>query len=250
MSQSRTNLSSHFQNQLLAMLPSEDFDQLLPHLTVVELVHGKLLAEPRQMIERVFFPHAGIISYVVPLSDGAAIETGMVGRDGVAGAGEVLDGKLSINRVMVQVPGVGSVMNADQLRAAAEARPNIRRYLHKYAQYFLGQAQQTAACNATHPISVRMCRWLLRMHELVGPQLPITQEFLAQMLGVTRSSVSGIASGLQERGLIKYRRGHVTILKLEELHEAACECHGVVRSQYVEMFGVPPGDNTSIRLVK
>jgi Mn-dependent DtxR family transcriptional regulator len=88
------------------------------------------------------------------------------------------------------------------------------------------------------------------MHELVGPNLPLTQEFLSQMLGVTRSSVSGIAVGLQERGLITYRRGHITILKVEELHEASCECYGVVRSQYVEIFGVPPGDNQSIRLVR
>jgi CRP-like cAMP-binding protein len=241
---------SHFQNQLLAMLAPEDFDRLRPHLAVTDLEQGKMIAEPRQIIEQVFFPHSGIISYVVPLTDGAAIETGMVGRDGAAGAGEVLDGKLSINKVMVQVPGVASVMSADQLRAAADERPNIRKFLHKYAQFFLAQAQQTAACNASHPIAVRMCRWILRMHELAGPDLPITQEFLGQMLGVTRSSVSGIAVGLQERGLIKYKRGHITILKVDELHEAACECYGVVRSQYVEMFGVPPGDNQSIRLVK
>jgi hypothetical protein len=147
-------------------------------------------------------------------------------------------------------PGVASVINADKLRAAADERPDIRKFLAKYAHFFLAQAQQTAACNASHPIAVRMCRWLLRMHELVGPDLPLTQEFLSQMLGVTRSSVSGVAVGLQERGLIKYARGHIRILKVEELHEATCECYGVVRNQYVEMFGVPPGESTSIRMVK
>jgi CRP-like cAMP-binding protein len=241
----------HFPNQLLAMFPSADFERLRPHLAVTNLEFGTVLAEPKQTIERVYFPHGGIISFVVPLSDGPAIESGMVGRDGVAGAGEVLDGKLAINKVMVQAAGAASVINADRLREAADERPEIRKFLARYAQFFLAQVQQTAACNANHQIAERMCRWLLRMHELVGTELPLTQEFLGQMLGVTRSSVSGIASGLQERGLIKYRRGYITILKVDGLHEAACECYGTVRDQYVEMFGVPPGDKQrSIRIVK
>src|SRR5689334_24653809 len=126
---------SHFQNQLLSMFAPEDFDRVHPHLAVEELEHGKVLAETKQAIERVYFPHSGSISYVVPLSDGASIETGMVGRDGAAGAGEVLDGKLSINRAVVQVPGTASVIDADQLRSAADERPNIRKFLHKYSQF-------------------------------------------------------------------------------------------------------------------
>jgi CRP-like cAMP-binding protein len=241
----------HFQNQFLGMFAPEDYERLRPHLAVTNLVFGTVLAEPKQLIERVYFPHGGIISFVVPLSDGPAIESGMVGCDGVSGAGEVLDGKLAINKVMVQAPGTASVINADRLREAAEERPEIRKFLARYAQFFLAQVQQTAACNANHQITARMCRWLLRMHELVGTELPLTQEFLGQMLGVTRSSVSGIASGLQERGLIKYRRGHIKILKVDGLHEAACECYGTVRDQYVEMFGVPPGEKPqSIRAVK
>src|SRR4051794_40743738 len=117
---------SHFQNQLLAMLAPADFERLRPYLAVTNLEFGKVLAEPKQTIERVYFPHSGIISFVVPLSDGPAIETGMVGRDGVSGAGEVLDGKLAINRVMVQVAGTASVINADRLREAADERPDIR----------------------------------------------------------------------------------------------------------------------------
>jgi CRP-like cAMP-binding protein len=242
---------SHFQNQLLAMFSPADFERVRPHLAVCNLEFGNVLAEPKQTIERVYFPHSGIISFVVPLSDGPAIESGMVGRDGVAGAGEVLDGKLAINRVVVQSPGTASVISADRLREAADERPDIRKFLARYAQFFLAQVQQTAACNANHQAPERTCRWLLRMHELVGTELPLTQEFLGQMMGVTRSSVSGIASGLQERGLIKYRRGHITILKVDGLHEAACECYGTVRDQYVEMFGVPPGErHQSIRLVK
>jgi CRP-like cAMP-binding protein len=241
---------SHFQNQLLSMFAPADFERVRPHLAVTNLELGTVLAEPKQIIERVYFPHSGIISFVVPLSDGPAIESGMVGRDGVSGAGEVLDGKLAINRVVVQAAGVASVISADRLREAADERPDIRKFLARYAQFFLAQVQQTAACNANHQIAERMCRWLLRMHELMGTELPLTQEFLGQMLGVTRSSVSGIASGLQERGLIKYRRGYITILKVDGLHEAACECYGAVRSQYVEMFGVAPGESTSVRVVK
>jgi CRP-like cAMP-binding protein len=240
----------HFENQLLSMFAPEDFERVRPHLAVTRMDSGTVLAEPKQRIERVYFPHSGIVSYVVPLSDGRAIESGMVGCDGAAGAGEVLDGKLAINRVMVQVAGAASVINADRLREAADERPDIRKFLARYAQFFLAQVQQTAACNANHQIPERMCRWLLRMHELVGTELPLTQEFLGQMMGVTRSSVSGIASGLQERGLIKYRRGYITILKVDGLHEAACECYGTVRDQYIEMFGVPPGDKQSLRVVK
>src|SRR5437763_10164371 len=110
----------HFQNQLLSMFAPADFERVRPHLAVTKLEFGTVLAEPKQTIERVYFPHAGIISFVVLLSDGPAIESGMVGRDGVAGAGEVLDDKLAINRVVVQVAGTASVINADRLRAIAD----------------------------------------------------------------------------------------------------------------------------------
>jgi CRP-like cAMP-binding protein len=126
----------HFQNQLLSMFAPADFERVRPHLAVTNLELGTVLAEPKQIIERVYFPHSGIISFVVPLSDGPAIESGMVGRDGVSGAGEVLDGKLAINRVVVQAAGVASVISADRLREAADERPDIRKFLARYAQFF------------------------------------------------------------------------------------------------------------------
>jgi CRP-like cAMP-binding protein len=186
----------------------------------------------------VYFPHSGIISSLVELTDGSAIETGMIGKDGLFGAAQALDHKLSLNKVMVQVPGIASVIEASLLKELANKSLDLRALLLNYEQFFLAQVQQTTACNALHSVEQRTCRWLVRMYDLVGgKELPLTQEFLAQMMGVQRTSVNAIAAHLQEEGLTSYRRGKVTILNINLVHQYACECPIAVREHYTELFG-------------
>ena len=226
----------HEQNRVLASLPQKELEALKPHLRPDELKNADALARPHQRIERVHFPTAGIISLVVELSDGHMIEPGMVGRDGVFGAGPALDSKLQLNTALVQVGGEGYVADVEAVRAVASANGIFRSAMIRHEQVMLAQAQQSAACNASHLVEARMCRWLLRMRDLAGEELPLTQEFLAQMMGVRRTSVSLVANTLQQAGLISYRRGRVRIVNVEGVREAACECYEAVRSHYEEMY--------------
>jgi CRP-like cAMP-binding protein len=227
----------HSKNNVLSRVSPVDFEDLRPHLRLVELQHGRLIAQSRERVRQVYFPHSGILSCVVDLDGGASIETGMIGNDGVFGAGLALDSKVSLHKVMVQVPGSATVVDAEHLKAVALSSPDFLALLLKYDQFFLGQVQQTTACNALHSVEQRTCKWLVRMHDLVGDELPLTQEFLAQMMGVRRTSVTGVATQLQKEGLISYRRGKIRILSRDVVERRACECHSAVREQYVELFG-------------
>jgi len=227
----------HSKNGILARASPVDLEDLRPHLRQVELEHGRVIAESRQRVDQVYFPHAGILSCVVELEDGAAIESGMIGNDGAFGAAQALDDRLSLHKVVVQVPGRATVVDAKHLKAVTQSSPELLALLIKYDQFFLGQVQQTTACNALHSVEQRMCKWLVRMYDLVGTELPLTQEFLAQMMGVRRTSVTAVASQLQKEGLIFYRRGKIKILSMELVEQRACECHKAVRDLYVEMFG-------------
>jgi CRP-like cAMP-binding protein len=224
------------QNFLSATIEAAGTESLQAHLSVVQLREGQILAEMQEPVQKVYFPHSGIISCVVQLVGGGAIATGMIGRDGAFGASQALDGRVSLNQVVVQVPGVASVIEAEPLAKAAEAQPALRRTLLKYDQFFLAQVQQTAACNALHSIQMRTCKWLLRMQELAGSNFPLTQEFLAQMMGVRRTSVTDVAGDMQKAGMISYSRGHVHLIALEEIRNRSCECHEDIRSQYRRMF--------------
>ena len=220
-------------NQLLASLLAKSFATLEPHLKLIELPHGKILAEAGSQIEHVYFPHSGVISLVVELSIGDMIETAMVGRDGVLNAAAALDGKVTLNKSIVQLAGVAAVLSIDQLRSFCDTDPRFRSLLIRHDQVLFAQSQQSAACNASHSVETRMCRWLLRMRDLAGSDdLQLTQEFLAQMLGVTRPSVSLVANTLQKAGLIRYRRGNIRILDLRGLKEGSCECYATVKGHY------------------
>jgi CRP-like cAMP-binding protein len=196
-----------------------------------------VLAESRSRIGHVYFPHSGILSCVVELENGSSIESGMIGKDGVFGAGQAIDNKFSLHKVVVQVPGAASVVSADHLKAVAQSSPDFLTLLIKYEQFFLGQVQQTTACNALHTVEQRMCKWLVRMYDLVGEHLPLTQEFMAQMMGVQRTSVNGVAKQLQSEGLISYRRGHVTIMNIDLVERRACECPHMLRELDLVEFG-------------
>lgn len=232
--------NDHFKNGLLARLDKQAFSAVEPHLKVVRLNVGDVLAETHAHIQRVYFPHSGIISCVVELIGGGAIETGMIGKDGQFGAGPALDHKVSMNFVVMQVAADVSVVDSDKLRQAAQQTPALRDLVVRYEQFFLAQVQQTAACNAVHPVGSRACRWLLRMQRLVGNDLDLTQEFLAQMMGVQRAGVNAFAQELQKLEMISYSRGHIRILDLDRIRERACECDAAINSHYAEIFGQSP----------
>jgi CRP-like cAMP-binding protein len=233
--------NSHMSNRVLASLAPADIEQLLPHLRAVDLPQEMVLFEAGDTISRVFFPYAGVVSLVVELTSGEMIEAAMIGREGVVGGLSALDSNISISRAIVQVAGAGSVVDVEHVRHLADWSVAFRTTLIKHEQILLSQSQQSAACNATHTIEARLSRWLLRCRDLVGSEdLSLTQEFIAQMLGVRRTSVSIVANTLQQAGLIRYKRGHIRVLDLEALQESACECYWTVKSLSDRLIGAPP----------
>jgi CRP-like cAMP-binding protein len=237
-----TQSNPHSSNPILASLAAANADNLLPHLKVIELPQDLVLFESGAPIDRVYFPHGGVVSIVVGLATGEMIEAAMIGREGVVGGVAALDGNISIGRAVVQVAGTASVVDVSHARLLAEQDSSFRASLIRYEQVILVQSHQSAACNATHTVEARLARWLLRCRDLVGSdELPLTQEFLAEMLGVRRTSVSIVANTLQQAGLIKYKRGHIRVLNVEGLRESACECYERVKSLSRQIIGPAPG---------
>jgi len=226
-------------NRLLQMLSESDLLDLQDHLSSVSLHRGAVLAEPGDEIRNVYFPHSGIVSFMVALDDGAIVQTFMVGRDGVVGATQALDNKTSVNRILVQVSGSASVIDRTPLREIANKRPAIRSVLAAHEQFLVADIQQTAACNARHSIEARTARWILRMKDLAGDDLPLTQEHLASMIGVRRNSVTDVASAMQKAGAISYARGRLHIKNPAALRRLSCECYQSVRDNYLSLLGTP-----------
>jgi CRP-like cAMP-binding protein len=223
----------HTANLLLASLSASDAFAIQPHLTPIHLDHQKILYEAGDPIHVVYFPTSAIISLVVGLSTGEMIEAAMVGKDGVVGASSALDGKISLSRAIVQLAGDGFTCEADALKGAALQSHTLLSKLIRHEQTVFAQAQQSTACMATHDVEARLSRWLLRARDLSDSDtLQFTQEFLAEMLGVRRTSVTTVAHTLQRAGMIKYARGKIQIVDLEALRETACECYNTVNSHY------------------
>jgi CRP-like cAMP-binding protein len=224
-------------NLLLDSLPRADCQAIDPHLKSVDLKAQQTLYDLRDSIKEIHFPINAVISLVIPLSTGEIVETAMVGKDGVVGAAAALNGRVSLNRAMVQIGGTSLVCAVDPLRQIMQTHQSIRSLLGAHEQALFAQAQQSAACNATHVIESRLCRWLLRAADLHGSdQLPLTQEYIAQMLGVRRTSVTVVARTLQTAGLIRYSRGQIKLLDIPALREAACECYETVKANYQELL--------------
>jgi CRP-like cAMP-binding protein len=225
-------------NAFLQSLSPSDFELLRPELRAMRLDHGQILFDIGGDIEHVFFPESGVISTVVPINDGDAVEAGMTGRDGVVGASAALDGGEALNRAIVQVSGSGLTLGAGPARAAIRSSETLRADFYRSDQLMLAQAQQSAVCNAKHQLEERLCRWLLRTLDLIQEDdLPLTQEFLSQMLGVRRTSVTLAASRLQSAGIIEYRRGHIRMLDRDQMQECACECYQAVKEQARRLQG-------------
>jgi CRP-like cAMP-binding protein len=218
-------------NDFLAALAEPDFELLRPHLRTIELVLGDILVEAGGQVARICFPHSGIISKVVSLAGGEAIDVAMIGREGVFAGLAALHGGMSPTAGIVRFPGAASTVDAAHFRAVAEQSEGFRAALMQRQWLQAVEAERTAACNACHGIEARLSRRLLMARELAhSNELPLTQEILAQMLGVQRNSISLIANTLQSRGLIRYSRGHLEITDVEGLIELSCECyHGTDR---------------------
>jgi CRP-like cAMP-binding protein len=234
-------------NRFLQSLNRGDFAVLRPHLRDVELAHSAILFDVGHEIERIYFPSAGVVSLVVVLTTGEIIEAGMIGPDGVVGTSAALHGGIALYRAVVQIQGTASYIDATAARAAVTTSKSLRLKLYEQDQLLLAQAQQSAACNATHNIEERLCRWLLRTRDLVGGDVfALTQEFMAQMLGVRRTGVTLAAHHLQKIGLIEYQRGQVRILDAEGLQEAACECHGAFKDLAARLLAGAPTPRLSL----
>jgi len=227
-------------NSFLQSLDSADYALLRPHLRLTKLDQGAVLFEVGGKIDAVHFPLSAVVSFVVTLSDGEMIEAGMIGRDGVVGAGAALDNSAALNTAIAQIGGDVQQIDIQAFRAILLKSETIRAKLYQRDQALLLQAQQSSACNARHGLESRLCRWLLRSSDLVGNhQLPLTQEFMATMLGVSRPTLSLTAQRLQAAGLIRNRRGLVEILDLDGLKDSACECYQAIKNQEARLFGRP-----------
>jgi CRP-like cAMP-binding protein len=225
-------------NAILASLPESDASSIRPHLKAIHLPQKTVLFEAGSAIKTVYFPISALISLVITLETGEMTEAAMVGRDGAVGIASALDGKISMSRGIVQLAGDAFVCEPAAFKSVAMQSERLISLVMRHEQTLFAQAQQSTACMANHDIEARLCRWMLRARDLSGSDdLPFTQEFLAEMLGVRRTSVTTVAHTLQAAGMIKYTRGKIHILDVEGLKESACECYETVKAQYQQLLG-------------
>jgi CRP-like cAMP-binding protein len=210
-----------------------------PHLTHVDLERGRLLYDPGDRIDTVYFPHDGVISLMTLMENGAAIENATIGREGALGLMAAVAPRTSMSRAIVQTPCRCARIGANQLHDAWEKSPKIKEMIDRHTEALFGHAAQSVACNALHSVEARFCRWLLTCRDRISSDtMALTQEFLADMLGVQRTTVTAVARALQEKGMIRYRRGVVDIVDRDGLEALSCECYGVVRRNYDRLL--PP----------
>ena len=221
------------QNRLLAMLPPEVLSGLRPHLKPVSIPRGTVLFEPDEPLRRIYFVEAGAVSLVTVFEDGGTAEMTTVGCEGIVGLASVLGGDTVLGRYIAPVPGRALAIDASRFRSELRGSPELRRACDAYARAFFAHLLQNVACNAAHNVEQRCARWLLMCSEQTeNDAIQLTQEGLAEILGVRRSTVTLVACALQEAGLIHYRRGAITVLDRKGLEAAACECYRIVRAGY------------------
>jgi CRP-like cAMP-binding protein len=224
-------------NLLLSALPHEVLSRLLPHLTPEYLPQSKVLCGIHEPLRRVYFVEKGLVSVVAVFEDRTTAEMATVGRDGLVGIGSVLGGEQAFGRYVVPMPGLALTIESSQFRRALRTSPELREVCEGYAQAFVREALQTAACNSVHMVEQRCARWLLISHDRSDSDtLALTQAYLAGMLGVCRSTVTLAAGTLQKAGLIHYRRGAIRVLDRLGLEAASCECYRVIREQYERLL--------------
>lgn len=220
-------------NQLLAALPDEEWARWKTHLEPVDMPLGKVLYESGTRVDHVYFPTTSIISLLYVMEDGASAEIAVVGHEGIVGISLFMGGSSTPSRALVQSAGKGFRLKADMvLKEFNRAGPTMHLLL-RYTQALITQMSQTAVCNRHHSLDQQLCRWLLlSLDRLHSKELVMTQELIANMLGVRREGVTEAAGRLQKAGLIEYHRGHITVLDRPRLEQRTCECYAVVKKEY------------------
>ncbi len=225
-------------NRLLASLPADVLAGLMPKLSPVSLALRQILYNPDAEIEAVYFPDSAVISLVASFEDGMQVEVGLVGREGMLGVPLLSGVNTPYIESMVQMPGTALRMNAKDFHLEVEVNAPFRRLLLRYNEALQAQVMQTAACNGLHALERRLARWLLMAHDRAsGDELPLTQEFIAMMLGAHRPSVTLSAGALQKIGVIKFASGRITVLDRRGLEAAACECYRAVQRRFSSVLG-------------
>ena len=217
----------------LAVLAPSEAEWLTTQIEPVELDLGQVIAESNEPFRHVYFPETAVFSIISRMADGA-VEVGTVGSEGMAGIAVFLDTDVCVNETVAQIPGAAGRIESARFADGAATRPELRRLLNRYTEAYLTQVAQTAACNRLHGIEARCARWLLMTHDRVGEaeRFPLTQEYLAIMLGVRRGGVSVAAAALKDAGLIQYSRGAIRVVDRAGLEKAACDCYGIVRRHF------------------
>lgn len=220
------------QNQLLSALPAADYARLLPHLEPVALPLGLVVFESGSKLRHLYFPASGIVSLLYAMESGASTEIAVIGSEGVVGIALFMGGESTPSRAVVQSAGHGYRLKAAVLKTEFERGGPLQQLLLRYTQALIAQMTQTAVCNRHHAVDQQLCRWLLlSLDRLPTNKLAMTQELIANMLGVRREGVTEAAGKLQEAGLIRYSRGHITVLDRPKLEARVCECYSVVKRE-------------------
>jgi CRP-like cAMP-binding protein len=220
-------------NRLLAALPREDFDALQPNLVLMDMEKGRLISDPGDLITYVYFPTDTVVSIMTLLESGEAIESATIGREGAYGLLAAVSPRKAQSRAIIQVPGRAMRVKAQHLHEVWTRSPTLRSLIDRHTDALFAHAAQSVACNALHTVEARFCRWLLSCRDRIDlDTVSLTQEFLADMLGVQRTTVTAVARSLQAKGLIRYRRGIVDVVDRAGLENGACECYRAVRRVY------------------
>ena len=226
------------ENRILAALPQQEYQRLLPKMEKVFLEYHQPLFEPDQRIEHVYFPDSGVVSLLNVMENGDTAEVGLVGYEGIAGLPVFLDADSVSSLAVVQIEGEGMRMKTKDFREEANRQGPLHRLLQRYTQTLLMQVSQSAACNRFHSMDERFCRWILMSHDRVRKDtFPMTQEFVSQMLGARRPTISVVAAMLQKAELIRYSRGKMTVLDRKGLETGSCECYRIVKNDFDRLVG-------------
>lgn len=230
-------------NHLLAALPTDVWARWKPSLELVEMSLGQVLYESGVAMEHVYFPTSAIVSLLYVMEDGASAEIAVVGNEGIVGVSLFMGGESTPSRCVVQSAGRGFRMRAPALKAEFARSGPVLHLLLRYTRALITQMSQTAVCNRHHSLDQQLCRWLLlSLDRSSSAELVMTQELIANMLGVRREGVTEAAGSLQQAGLIRYRRGRITVLNRTGLERRTCECYSVVREEYERLLPVRTAD--------
>jgi CRP-like cAMP-binding protein len=233
----RDGIDRSIDNHILAALPRQAYQHLLPHLKLVKCEHGEILYETGQTMRHVYFPNDSVVSLVYITKEGISIEVGVVGKEGMVGIPVILGATASPYRAVVQIGNGALRMKADVLRNEFRKPGPLQTLLHQYTHGLMMQISRTAVCNRIHTIEERLARWLLMVRDrMKAEEFKLTHEFLADMLGVRRAGVSLAAGTLQEAGLIRYARGRINIINSEGLESVSCECYKIGREDFAEIW--------------